>query len=94
MKITKIFFFAFCLTFMPTLRVLAQDPPEPGGPELPPGTPIDQNLIFLFGCALLFGIYTIWRCSIAKNELEMNQFFTSFKKRTINYRYLIAKKKG
>lgn len=35
-------------------------------PPKPPGSPIDQNLIVLAGCALLFGIYAIRRYNYTK----------------------------
>lgn len=58
-----------------------QTPPSPGngatartattsasGPILPPGVAIDQNLIILAGCAVLFGIYAIRRYDFIKKD--------------------------
>lgn len=66
MKITKTVLLTFLVTLISSVSgvlagVPAAGPPAPlaAGPPPPPGGSIDQNLIFLFVGALIFGTYTI-----------------------------------
>ena len=44
----------------------APNPPPPNGkkPPPPPGLPIDDSLFLLLIIAVLFGVYTIYKCQI------------------------------
>ena len=81
MKITKTIFFAICFVLISISSVLANNPPaalphpqnrsagaaaDNAGIPGPPGAPIDQNLIVLAGCAVLFGTYAIRRYNVIK----------------------------
>jgi hypothetical protein len=73
MKTAKTFFLVLFITLINASSVLAgQTPPAPAaqaaalGPEPPPESPIDQNLIILLVVALFFGMYTIYRYNLIK----------------------------
>ncbi|WP_264535358.1 hypothetical protein [Flavobacterium sp. N1736] len=62
MKITKTVLLVFLVSLINISSILADTPAPPtplAPPPPPPGGAIDQNLIFLFLGALIFGTYTI-----------------------------------
>ncbi|MDQ6471416.1 hypothetical protein RB619_12240 [Flavobacterium sp. LHD-80] len=78
MKIKKTIFLTFCVALMSVSSILAFQttaPDPPTKPDKPPGSPIDQNLFILAGCAVLFGVYAIRRYDfIKKDSIKLNLF--------------------
>jgi len=60
MKITKTLFLVIFITLINVSNVLAQ-PPEPEVPPPPPEGAIDQSIIVLLVCGLIFGMYSIYK---------------------------------
>lgn len=75
MKVNKAIFFAFFLVVMNISAVFAEDNPLPkpeqsqmnttAGPEFP-DMPIDQNIIYLMGAALVLGVVIIYKNKIKR----------------------------
>ncbi|HJY13916.1 MAG TPA: hypothetical protein VJ304_14075 [Flavobacterium sp.] len=69
MKINKTIFFAFFSTLLCVFDVVAQTTPgEPcvGCPPNRPDMPIDQNIVYLMGAALVLGVVMIYKNKIKK----------------------------
>jgi len=67
MKITKTLYLVIFITLINVSGVLAQNLPEPE-PEVPPppGAAIDQSILVLLSCGLIFGMYSIYRYDLNK----------------------------
>lgn len=69
MRIKNILF-AFFLTLISVSDVLADDPPCPSGDCDPglgfPAMPIDHNIVYLMGAALVLGFVMIYRNKIKR----------------------------
>ncbi|WP_343615383.1 hypothetical protein [Flavobacterium sp.] len=70
MKIIRIVFSAFFLILLNTSSVLAQVPPTPGGPGIPPpGLPINEDLPYLIVAGLILGFTIIYRNKTKKASI-------------------------
>ena len=66
MKITKTLYLVIFITLINVYGVFGQPPePEPEVPP-PPGAAIDQSILVLLSCGLIFGMYSIYRYDLNK----------------------------
>jgi len=65
MKIKNILL-AFFLTLISVSNVMPQEVPCPNCPPNKPDMPIDQNVVYLMGAALVLGVVMIYKNKIKK----------------------------